>query len=140
MASTATQRSVTCALKRCAPCATPTRPLPARVTLPCASLPCILYAMVHGARLGRRYPPISCICTVHMDYAHAPRYPADISNIDGYKVHDNPCGRCAGREGVRCGNKASRVVRGEDGLLLFCTAHFRQRAQETGVLMGNLRS
>ena len=77
---------------------------------------------------------------MHMDYAHALRYPADISNIDGYKVHDNPCGRCAGREGVRCGNKASRVVRGEDGLLLFCTAHFRQRAQETGVLMGNLRS
>ena len=33
-----------------------------------------------------------------------------------------------------------RVVRGEDGLMLFCTAHFRQRAQETGVLMGNLRS
>ena len=46
----------------------------------------------------------------------------------------------AGREGVKCGNKASRVVRGEDGLMLFCTAHFRQRAQETGVLMGNLRS
>ena len=94
--------------------------------------------MVHASAAGTL--PISCICTVHMDYAHAPRYPADISNIDGYKVHDNPCGRCAGREGVRCGNKASRVVRGADGLLLFCTAHFRQRAQETGVLMGNLRS
>ena len=77
--------------------------------------------MVHGARLGRRYP-------------------TDISNIDGYRVHDNPCGRCAGREGVRCGNKASRAVRGADGLLMFCTAHFRQRAQEAGVLMGHLQS
>ena len=100
----------------------------------------MLYAMMYAARLGHRYP--TDIMHMHCVYAlcTCTRYPADISNIDGYKVHDNPCGRCAGREGVKCGNKASRVVRGADGLLLFCTAHFKQRAQETGVLMGNLRS
>lgn len=68
------------------------------------------------------------------DLCQKKMYPTETVNIDGYRVHDNPCGRCVGREGLRCGNKASRSVRDGDQMLLLCNAHFRQRQTETGVV------
>ena len=63
------------------------------------------------------------------------RYATDIANIDGFRVHDKPCGRCSHeRAGVKCGNKASRAKREGDRLLMLCTAHYNQRAKETGAV------
>ena len=88
-------------------------------------------AALERLRSGGVAMPICNVCNTKM-------YPNDIVNVDGFQMHKKGtkegCGQChAMRNGVRCGNLATRVVGDANGNPMpLCSVHYNQKVKEGG--------